>query len=262
MKPGIHADVPESQYHADPALSQSQLKVLLDCPARFAWERTQPPRTSDAFDLGSAVHAMVLGVGASFVALDFDSWRTKAAQAERDAVREEGKVPLLVADAQRVATMTEAVLAHPGARPLFEAEGGVELSMWWQRDGVDLRGRVDKATEWGDGTPLLVDLKTSASAAPHRFAKSVYDFGYTVQDAVYRDGWERVTGARPDFLFVVVEKEPPHFVAVYRLDATAQSAGERDYLHALSLYRQCVEADAWPAYGDDITELPSPRWAA
>lgn len=270
MKPGIHDGIPEPQYHADPALSQSQLKVLLDCPARFAWARTQPPKTSDAFDIGTAVHAKVLGVGAPTVVVDAADWRTNAAKAARDEARAAGLVPLLRADAARVDAMAEAVLAHEGARVVLETEGAVEQSMWWTREvdgmSVPMRGRVDKATAYADGWPVLVDLKTSASASPRRFASSVWDFGYHIQRAAYVDGWTRLTqsadGIVPDFLIVVVEKDPPHLPAVYQLDDIATQRGEERYAAALSLFVDCTREDHWPGYADDIVTLPSPRWAS
>ena len=269
-KHGIYGDVPELEYHADPALSQSQLKVLLDCPARFAYERTQPPKTSDAFDLGHAVHAKVLGVGLDVVVVDAKDWRTKAAQEAKAKAHAAGKVPLLASDAARVDAMAEAALKHPGARVVLEAECAVEQSMWWTREVDDLtlnlRGRVDKAAVYADGFPVLVDLKTAVSASPRRFGSAVWDYGYYIQRAVYCDGWSRLAGDLqgivPDFLIVVVEKDPPHLAAVYRLDDAAVDAGERRYQDALDLYANCTAANHWPGYGDDIETLPSPRWAA
>ena len=47
MKTGIHADVEEIAYHADPAFSQSQAKVLLESPARYRWRLTHPAAPHD-----------------------------------------------------------------------------------------------------------------------------------------------------------------------------------------------------------------------
>ena len=69
----IRLGVPEREYHADPAFSQSQAKVLLDSPAKYRWQRDNPPAPRDHFDFGHAVHAKVLGIG-----LDF--WRIDAAR--------------------------------------------------------------------------------------------------------------------------------------------------------------------------------------
>lgn len=262
---GVVLDMPEDEYHAHPALSQSQLKTLLDCPARFAYEREHGRPHKAAYDTGHAVHTPLLGVGGQTVVVDADDWRTKAAREARDAAHADGKVPLLRTEAQRITAIRDAVMAHPAAQVILDAPGSVETSMFWTDPGtgLNLRGRIDKVALLGDGqTHALVDLKSASSAAPHRFARSVWDFRYHLQRAAYTSGWELLTGEACEFIFVVVETAPPHLTAVYTLDDIARAAGERDYRDALDLYLTCTEADHWPGYADDITTLPSPRWAS
>lgn len=259
MTPGIHDSLPEADYFASPALSQSQAKTLLDNPARYKWELTNPREHRDAFDIGHAAHAKVLGVGAEVVAIDADSKRGKAWTEPADAARAEGKVPLLRKDADAVDAMAEAVLAHPGARVILEAEGASEQSMFWTDPdtGVDCRARVDRLT-----SAAVVDLKTCADASPGGFSRAAANFGYDLQADFYPWGYEVITGERLPFVFVCVEKTPPHFVALYTLPGSALDRGQRRRRDALDLYRRCVDTDTWPAFGDDINTLPWPRWAA
>lgn len=262
---GIVPDLDEATYHRHPAISQSQLKTLLDCPARFAYEREHGRPHRAVYDHGHAVHTAILGVGGETVVIDADHWRTKAAREARDAARADGKVPLLAEEAAKIAAVKDAVMAHPAARVVLEAPGPVEQSMFWTdaETGIDLRGRVDKVATLADGSShALVDLKTTTSAAPHRFARSVWDYGYHLQRACYLAGWEAITGEACEFVFVVVEKDAPHLTAVYTLDELAAEAGHRDYRDALDTYLRCSESGDWPGYGDDIQTLPSPRWAS
>lgn len=264
MKPGITDGVPEDEYFADPALSQSQAKTLLDCPARYRWERENPQPHRDAFDIGHAAHSKVLGVGAEVVAIDVDSRRGKAWTEPADAARAEGKVPLLRKDADAVDAMAEAVLAHPMARAILESQGKAEQTLTWTdlTTEVDLRGRVDWLTTMADGTPFLADLKTSRSAEPKDFGKSAANFGYYLQSAWYTTGFEAITGQPARFGFIVVEKEPPHFVTAGDLDGTAHDIGERQMRDAIDIYRRCTETGIWPAYSDDFITYPTPRWAS
>jgi len=258
-------DMPEAEYHAHNALSQSQLKTLLDCPARFAYEREHGRPHRAAFDMGHAVHTAVLGEGGETVVIDAPDWRSKAAREQRDAAHAEGKVPLLAADAAKVQAIRDAVMAHPAAAVVLGADGPVEQSMFWTDPdtGVNLRGRIDKVATLADGqSHALVDLKSTNSAAPSKFARSVWDFGYHIQRAVYLDGWRHLTGEDCEFVFVVVEKEAPYLTAVYTLDDIAAHAGHRDYRAALELYLRCTETGEWPGYSTDIETLPSPRWAS
>jgi hypothetical protein len=46
-KPGIYPGVPDEVYHADPveggSLSSTGARKILDCPAKFKWERDTRP---------------------------------------------------------------------------------------------------------------------------------------------------------------------------------------------------------------------------
>lgn len=264
MQPGIHDGVPEADYFGDPALSQSQAKTLLDCPARYRWERDHP-RSDDnpAFAIGHAAHAKVLGVGAEVVAIDVDSRRGKAWTEPADAARAEGKVPLLRKDADAVDAMAEAVLAHDMARAILESSGKAEQSLAWtdEQTNVDLRGRIDWLTTMANGTPFLADLKTSASADPADFGKSIHQWGYGLQSAWYRAGYRAITGEDAIFGFIVVEKSAPYFVTVGRADGIADERGEQQMRDALDTYRRCLDTNEWPAYPADFITFPSPRWA-
>lgn len=264
-KPGIYPDVDETEYHGHPALSQSQLKTLLDCPARFAHEREHGRPHRAAFDEGHAIHTALLGVGGETVVIDAADWRTKGAREARDAAHAEGKVPLLTAQAAKIDAIRDAVMAHPAASVVLGAPGPVEQSMFWTdpETGISLRGRVDKVATLGDGrSHALVDLKSTVSAAPEAFARSVWNYGYHVQRACYVAGWQVLTGEECEFVLVAAEKEPPYLTAVYTLDDLAVEVGHEQFRRALDTYLRCTESGEWPGYATDITTLPSPRWAA
>jgi hypothetical protein len=110
---GFHDDIPEAEYHAHQgSLSVSGAKVLLKAPALFKWQQDHPVH-KDVFDFGSAAHALVLGVGAPLHVVHADSWRTKAAQEERDKARAEGSIPLLEPTVTASGDGRRALVARP-----------------------------------------------------------------------------------------------------------------------------------------------------
>lgn len=263
--PGIY-DIGESEYHADQhlastlgrSLSSSGAKTLLDCPARFAWQREHPV-TKDAYDFGHVAHARLLGSGAEIVVIDAPDWRTNAAKSMRDDARAGGMVPILAADSARADALVDAVRAHPVAGAIFAADGRAEQSMYWVDDetGVTCRGRVD----WVHPR-ALVDLKTALVAAPSRFSRSLVDYGYALQAEWYSQGWHALTGERLPFVHVVVEKEPPHLVAVYQVDADALAYGAEKASLARRIYAECESNDDWPGYSPEIELVSLPAWAS
>ena len=233
---------------------------------------TTPSRRRTTFDFGHAVHAKVLGVGLAIVAVPTELLATNGAVSTKAAkefvaeARARGDVPLQAEVVATADAMAEAVLANTAARGAFEAEGDVELSMWWTdpESGVEARGRIDKAAATRAGVSL-VDLKSTADGSPRAFTSSAAKFGYRLQGGAYCDGWQQATGDEPvGFLFVTVEKEAAaprrHLLAAVD-DIEAGREKWRDACARLADYRI---RDEWPAYASerpDFAELDLPAWA-
>ena len=259
--PGVWDDMPDGIYHADPvpdgSLSNSAAKWLLPpySPAHYV-ARDQRKRPEGVFDFGRAAHALALGRGEPIVVVDADSWRTKDAQAQRDAARKQGATPLLPDDWATVQAMAEELIEHPIAGELLTASAGTpELSAFAPdpATGVWLRGRFDLHV--GDD---LYDYKTAASADPDTFARRAVDYGYHRQAAWYLDLAHAVGLDADQFGFIVQEKEPPYAVACIRLSDEHLILGRRDMRTAIDIYAECLNSGVWPGYGDhwQTVELP------
>lgn len=238
FEPGIR-DISEDEYLADPvpggSLSASGAKALLECPARYRYQREHPVR-KQVFDFGSAAHKLALGAGPEITIVDYDDWRTKAAKEEREAARAAG----------------------------VERGGKPEQSLFMQDEasGVWLRARLDWMPDPHSAMrPVIFDYKTTRSANPDSFAKSMYDYGYHVQAAFYADLYCQLTGVDAPFLFIAQEKEPPYLVTVCQPDADAMRAGRDKVRQAIEIYRDCTEAGIWPGYTDEIATISLPPWA-
>lgn len=274
-EPGIYHDVPEADYHAHPALSASRAKLLVppSTPLKFKHALTQPEEHKRHFDVGKAVHAKVLGTPLDVVAVqkttrskeqvDAEDYDTKSAQAHRDAIYAEGKVPLLRHEIDAVDAMAEAVLANPDARAIMEIPANPEVSALWtcKETGVQCRGRFDWLPDPREARRLIIaDLKTAACAWPSDFMRSAAKYLYDLQAAWYRDA-AMTLGLDPDpaFLFVVVEKAEPYDVAVIQLDEDARIRGEALMDRTRRIYRDCMESGTWPGipHGIHTVDLPA-----
>ncbi|MFC3504836.1 PD-(D/E)XK nuclease-like domain-containing protein [Micromonospora krabiensis] len=261
-EPGIHPDMPEDVYHRDPvpggSLSSSGARKLLEtCPARFDYERRNPPPSRDEFDLGKAFHTKVLGTGAETVVCDFRDWKTKPAQEAKKAAYAAGKVPLLAHQAADVDAMTDAVRSHPIAGALL-SKGDVEQSLFWtdDRTGIWRRARLDLLR-----TDAIVDLKSCESADGEHVAKAIARYGYHAQADFYLEGARALGLGELPFLFVFVEKRPPHLIHVVQLGPDELAAGRHLNNRAIDRFAECQRTGVWPGYADDITTISLPPYA-
>ena len=283
---GIIPRLDERLYHAHPALSSTQARELLDSPARYAFNRTVPRADTKSFDVGTAAHSKVLGVGAGIavypdgagdhVFTDPDTGEehvnvlasngaasTAIAKRFEKATREAGLIPVKRVDAVAVDHMAESILSHPKARLVLEQTGIPEASVFATDPdtGVQVRCRFDYLGT-GDGRRVAGDVKTTAKRATKAaFAKAVADLGYHVQDAHYDDTLRFAGGSIDAFLFIVVEKEPPYLTAVFMLDRDFKEIGHQKAARARRVLATCREKDEWPGYSADIALLRPPMYA-
>lgn len=270
---GIHS-IPAAAYHADPAeapsLSAGICKQLLTGSPLHAWSahpRLNPAyreERKDVFDFGSAAHAALLEGLDICQVVDADDWRTKSARDERDAVREDGKVPLLRKDHERLCELVDTVrgqVVEMDVMPSVLAEfGRPERTLIWQEpNGVWCRARPD----WlhADGR-MIDDVKTtSALANPQAWArKQLWAYGYDVQAAFYRRGHRALTGVTPDWRFVVCESNPPYAVSVVGLSEWALDLADRKVERAIELWGRSLATDDWPGYSRQVTIVDPPAW--
>lgn len=274
--PGVYSGIPSEEYHSvgitpEPALSSTGAKTLIDrSPAHYKWDVIDGNRKrSNLFDIGNAAHLLVLEPERFHDAIVRVEGYTKDgkpspgymsadAKAQRDAAYAAGKVPLLglasdsggMSEYDYVMAMRNAVFAHPIARMAFV--GGMPEQSYFCRDketGVWLKARLDYALT---GHPSISDLKTTVSANPKIFGRSIWDYGYYVSAAHYMDVVKEVTGDCPKrFFFVVVEKSPPFNVSVIELNAEAIEWGRIKMRKAIRIFAKCLETNTWPGYADN-----------
>lgn len=256
-KPGVYEGISDEVYHGDRnSLSSSGARKLLppSCPAVFKYERDHREQNED-YDLGHAVHALVLGTGLEIVEVKATAWRTNDAKKQRADAYKVGKVPLLTAGVKKAEAMAAAVDNHAGARELL-LSGRPEVSMYWTDPATwtRLRSRPDWMTD-AFGPLMLVDLKTTKAADPQLFRASASSIGYHQQAAWYIDGARELLDVDPRLVFLAIEKEPPYLVSLHEFERDDIETGRRLNRLAIEIYAACVAEDYWPGYGDHIHSM-------
>jgi exodeoxyribonuclease VIII len=266
---GLHRVVPHDAYHERERgiASKSVLDMIRRAPALYkAWLEGAEQDDTEALSMGVAGHCALLEpdvfATSYVVAPEFGDCRFKENKSRRDDWRAAngGRKVLTEAEARCVTGMVAAVRAHPLAGKMC-SDGEAELTVRWTDPGTGLpcKARTDYYVR---KLRMIVDVKTTADASREGFRKSVAKWRYHVQDAMYRAGFAAIGEPVEHFTFVVVEKAPPHLVAVYTLDAQGVSRGMLSAQEDLRTFAECLKNDDWPGYPETIQTLELPPWAA
>lgn len=97
----------------------------------------------------------------------------------------------------------------------------------------------------------IPDLKTTQSAKPSEWTKSVNKFGYDVQSAFILDMFNAATGEeRHTFAHVVQENSAPYYCLdpIPILSSEFIELGRTKYQNALAYYAHCLSTNKWPGY--------------
>lgn len=239
------------------------LDLVAKSPRHFLYWRDKSRPKTPAMELGSAAHAGILEPDLFFsryaVAPKVDR-RTKSGKEVVDSWEKmnHDKIPLSQDQFDQVRGMMDAVHAHGFASNLL-AKGMAERTVIWDSPfpGIRSKAKIDFLTTSGD----LVELKTAQSASPQDFAATVAKRRYFVQVPYYSDGLAAAGLVRASsHVFIVVEPEPPHHVAVYAADDQMLEAGRDEYMRDLATLHRCMTTGDWPGLPEVCQPLSLPPW--
>ena len=263
----VQFDQSAADYHASPACSASRLKKLERSAAHMKYEMDNPEEPTQTMIIGSATHSAILEPDLfvkEWGRLPDGDGRSKAIKkAKADLVTQFGFDHILKPDVyDNVLEMRDSVFGNVLALDLLDG-AETEVSHYWTESGVSCKARLDaipvESSTWND---CVVDLKTTSNASAREFQRSAYTNGYYLQMAHYLAAAQRTR-----FIFVVVERDPPHCVAIYELDKDALNLGrqEREFLLGQWVLCEAEEVaggpNAWPGFPVEIQELSLPGYA-
>lgn len=266
-EPGVYT-MDAATYHADPcptpSLSSSGARTIVsECPARYWFDRHNPPEPTEALVIGSAVHEWLLEGETwprrHFVLPDDHSNRTKAGKGLVASVKADGKRPIAADQWADIQAMKAALDEHPFASAAFR-NGQPEQSIFWRdaRYGIWCRARPDWLPHSGT---IVADYKTCISAHPDDLRKSIADYGYDMQADWYMRGIKALgLMTHPTFVFVFQEKAAPYLVTVVTLEEAALLVGGMKNDRAAATFARCLRTGQWPGYADDVVALDIPAW--
>ena len=259
LKKKVVHDLSAAEYHASPALGSSTVRVLLSTTPAHALHKLQNAKQSEAMALGTAVHCSVLTpqlYSAEIAIAPECDRRTKDGKDTYakflDSVG--SRTVITLKQQQTVDKVWGAINACRTAKALLERCRQRELSLF-HLDNCATKARLDA---YGRG--IVLDIKTTQDASRVGFERSISQYGYGIQAAHYLRVIEGVGLPFTDFIFIVVETEPPYGVAVYAMEEEVIALYEPQVERAISDWTVCQETQSFRAYPDEIQKVGVPRW--
>jgi exodeoxyribonuclease VIII len=254
-----------ADYHADPAVSKSDLDAAHQSGRHFFDKKNGLPRPSTPnFNFGTGFHALALpGESLDSVAVRMPEGMKKTTKEGKAFVAEHaGKIIFNSTDAHCLDQMMLSLREHPVSSALVNGElaGKSEQSFFATEPETGLEVKCRPDFMLNDGS-LIIDLKTTTDASPKGFQKSLVSFRYFVQAAWYLDVVELATGKRPEgFLFVAVEKQRPFSTGVYVADEEMIKIGREHAMEDLRNIAKWKAEDNYPGYSDRAEMISLPKW--
>lgn len=252
----IIKDLPASEYHARPEISLHQLLEYSKSPAHGEYKRKNPVTPTPAMEFGSAFHSYVLDSTTEF-------YRQYAIKPEGDGRSKEirawcskniGKAHIKEREFSTIKGMTRSLEAFAEDRFNNYLDHN-EISIFVENEGVQVRSRLDHID-----SPAISDLKTTDSAHPDDFLKSVINFRYYIQAAFYLDNANLAGLNVNEFYFWAIEKTPPYGVSKLRLSEEFIHVGRLAYRELLANYRECRDNNYFPSYPTSTITLYPPQY--
>ena len=246
------------------AVSSTALKDLYQnknprlCYEKYIARNIKTPQT-EAMLIGAATHKIILEFRSfkkEFAVWDGGRKYGKKYDEFKSDNGDKGIISLEQYD--HIRRMRDAVLRSPEASKLLSG-GEAEQSVFWRDDETSLlcRARADYVKRV-NGSKLLIDVKTCASAEPKAFTKELIRMAYPIQEAMYREGFQADA-----FAFVAIEKGDYNTVKVYDLDELFDECGHLLYRKMMEQWAQFREQQHWPEYdGQPVSTLVCPEWFA
>lgn len=279
-QPGWHLDISNEDYHRSAGSSSSNLKTVLEGTGmHYQHNKTNPNLDeTDTKNLGTAFHVLTLEPEKFH---DEVAIRPKSIKVRRGADWEafkkesEGKAIITHEQFDKAQRMAESVRMHPTTGHLVRNIIAESSIFWWYEQEADfqddrfsemLKCRPDGIhKEW----PVLIDLKSCASATFTDFMKAMVNYYYHLSGAMYLTGANQCQEllnevghfAFTDFVFILVENEPPYPVRAIKLSFKDRQLGDMLFhkaVRTLNHYRD----NNWPGFTLDIVESELPAYAS
>lgn len=237
MELGLYPVLSNEDYHkSNGYLSSSMIKMILQSPELFYKtyiKKDVVREESDAFDVGTAIHAKILEPHVYNESVSYFSGIKRGKLWDEFKIINKGK--LILGDLQRmqVDRMYESFVKST-LGPQLISNGVSEISLFTKLENKQIKVRADYLnSEEGK----IFDLKsTSGIINEEKFRYNLESklYGYDLQAALYVDAYKSQFNKRFEFYWVVMSKDYDD-IKFFKASEELIEQGRRKYKHGLEL---------------------------
>lgn len=273
-------NVDDATYRAINRWSWSTAKHVLECPAEARDQRDRPIQTTDAMEMGTLMHSLILEPEL------VDQWYAVAPQIVKGLggwtwpghemtwrLKKEAEATLAGIMGDRF-LLTEELMDDLRARCegprqwCLEHTPHAEVPMVGQIEGCAIKGKADILV---DGA--VIDVKTTGDIKPASIQRTAIQRNWLGQVWTYGELARQSGHAIQHYGIMVIQapkvsnsplnlsksRQPRHSWRIIWLDAEAIAYGESEARRVWRAIRDCEASGEWPDY--DTGSLSLPRWA-
>lgn len=245
---GIYDNISNEDYHRMEGLSNSGVSLILDCPYRYWYEKLSGQyvkHDTESLIVGAAIDCRIFErelFDEKYTVMPDDIKIRSGKNWEAFAIRE-SRIILTRKEWSKVINTANAVDKNPIFAEIKSSGRFQQTIIWRNEDGVILRSRPDWIND-----DFIIDLKSTKSAKPEDFSRSVGEYGYHTQAFMQREGSKVVTEKERIHILFAVEKDEPHISELYCIDEQSLEVGKANCERGAFIYKQCLENNDWPSY--------------
>jgi hypothetical protein len=252
-------------------VNYSSLKLYHRSPLHYKHYIENPSESTEAQKLGTLVHTLVLephkfeqeytvfnpndrpNTAADFRNAENKLWK----QVIIEEAANHGRMVIDSETFDKANGMAKNVLRIPAVQKLL-ASAEIESGIQWtdQMTGVLCKGKPDG---YNKSTRVVFDLKTTISAHPTDFQRSIWNYRYHEQAAFYVNGLNAIhgDGTFKRFIFIAVEKDAPYAASIFMLAESALNVGWITCQSLLNMHKQCSDSNNWSYQYDILSQHSS-----
>jgi hypothetical protein len=243
MRNEIVYGLSDAEYFASEGLSKHKLDDFAKAPLLYKHRLGKEFKPSRSMELGTLVHKKFLNNRVAWVVPPTVNRRTKAGKALWREFCEDNALAGLTVVTQEEENSILGAVDSLGAL-LDVVLDNVEVTMYWERDGVQCRGKADAIHTTATGSVLIYDIKTTSDIS--KFDRDFFRLRYDHQAAWYSYGYEKLTGKIPAFVFLVADMEAPHLSQCVLVSGRTIDKANASIDSTLLNFKQCHATNHWP----------------